>query len=420
MRNPSFLLHRQVEPVLWMVLCFLSSVVSGCSLMEIHEQTELAESVGFIKGNIKLASDQKGDVIVLRFRDEKGIPVLESHITASEKGDFLFPVAPGTHYVAAFIDANNDGLYQPGEHGTYHGVPSKIAVAPKQTVTLETMTIAGELPKPQTEIKPIIKIRAVWENIGKVAALGDPRFSRDNYALGLWRPADFLDKAEGGLFFMQEYQQGKVPVLFVHGVNGGPDDWKKAIESIDKQSFQPWIFYYPSGLRLDIISNYLVEAVSRLQHKYGFAKFDVIAHSMGGLVTRSFVKKYVESAPENLKKLGLVMTVNSPMAGMPAAASGVENSPIVVPSWRDVEPESEFLKGIHAWNWPKEIPYHLVVSYIDGESGDGVVALESQTPLKLQSESIRMYVFNNDHSGTLSDNHFLDLLNRILKENINN
>ena len=39
----------------------------------------------------------------------------------------------------------------------------------------------------------------------------------------------------------------------------------------------------------------------------------------------------------------------------------------------------------------------------NGKSGDGVVTLLSQVPLKLQSESTRMYVFNNDHVGTLND-----------------
>ena len=404
--------------VLTAILIAILFAAPGCSLKEIHEQTQLAENVGFIKGSIKLTSDQKGPVIVLRFRDEKGIPVLESQVFASEKGDFLLSVIPGTHYVAAFIDVNNDGRYQPREHGNYHGLPSKIDVAPKQTVTLETISIAGEVPKPETEIKPIAKIRAVWKNIGRVTTLDDPKFSRDNYSMGLWKPFNFLDHAEGGLFFLQEYQQGKIPVLFVHGVNGGPTDWKNVIESLDKELYQPWVAYYPSGLRLDMISDYLVEAVSRLQHKHGFTEFYVIAHSMGGLVTRSFVKKYVEHAPENSKKLKLVMTVNSPMAGMPTAASGVKHSPIVVPSWRDVEPNSAFLKGIHTWKWPQEIPYHLVFSYTTGKSSDGVVSLQSQVPLKLQSESIRMYAFNNDHVGTLNDNNFLALFNRILKDNL--
>jgi pimeloyl-ACP methyl ester carboxylesterase len=412
-----FLPQKQAMPSL-LILCYLLFAMFGCSLKEIHEQSKIVENVGFIKGNVQLISDQKGDVIVLRFRDEKGIPVLESQVIVSENGDFLFSVIPGTYYIAAFIDVNKDGRYQPEEHGNYHGIPSKIEVAPRQTVTLETIRIMGKVLKPDGEVKPIVKIRAIWKNIGKVAPLDDPRFNRDNYEIGLWRPIDFLDKAEGGLFFLQEYQKGKIPVLLVHGVNGGPADWEKVIESIDRQHFQPWIFYYPSGLRLDMVSDYLVEAVSRLQHQYGFTEFNVIAHSMGGLVTRSFAKKYIEHNSDNSKRLSLVMTVNSPMAGMADAASGVQNSPIVVPSWRDVEPESKFLKGIHSWNWPKEIPYYLVISYIDGESDDGVVPLQSQVPLKLQLESKHIYVFNNDHTGTLNDNNFLGLLNRVLKENI--
>jgi len=223
-----------------------------------------------------------------------------------------------------------------------------------------------------------------------------------------------LDQAEGGLFFLQNYEKDKVPVIFVHGVLGGPADWKQVIGSLDKRFFQPWVLYYPSGMRLDIISDYLVEAVSRLQNKHEFESFYFVAHSMGGLVTRSFVKKYVEYSPDNLKRLRLVMTINSPMNGMSATTSGVKHSPIVVPSWRDVEPGSDFLQNLQAWNWPKDIPYHLVISYTDGESGDGVVPLQSQSQLKLQSESIRMYVFNNDHVGTLNDKDFHALFNKIL------
>ncbi len=401
-----------------LVLTCLLFTMTGCSIKEIKTQVEVVEHMGLIKGNIKITSDQKGPVIVLRFRDVKGIPSLESRVLASGKGKYRFPVEPGKFFIAAFIDVNNDGSYQPGEHGNFHGSPSTIDVAAKQTVSLETITISGLVPQPDSTVKPVDKVRAVWNNIGRVVTLDNPIFTRDNYDLGFWKPFDFLDVAEGGLFFLQEYQPKKVPVLFIHGVKGGPTDWNPVIESLDKDRFQPWVLYYPSGLRLDSISHYLVEAVSRLKLRYDFSEYYVIAHSMGGLVTRSFVKKYIEHAPENSKTLRLVMTINSPMGGMPAAAAGVKHSPIVIPSWRDVEPASEFMAVLNQWNWPKEIPYHLVVSYTDGESGDGVVPLQSQVPLKLQSESTRMYVFNNDHVGTLHDKNFLDLFNNILKKNI--
>jgi pimeloyl-ACP methyl ester carboxylesterase len=415
MTYPPVSSQKHLLPVL-MLLCGLLIVMSGCSLREVYKQTKIDESMSFIKGNIKVTSDQKGPVIVRLFRDENGIPVYMRQITVSGTGEFLFPVSPGSYYITVFIDVNKDGLYQPGEHGHFHGKPSEIDLVSQQTVTLETITVAGEFPHMETEVRPIHRVRAIWKNIGKVVTLEDPRFSSANYTMGLWKPFAFLDQAEGGLFFLQEYQAGKVPIIFVHGVKGGPTNWKNVIESLDNQRFQPWVAYYPSGLRLDMISNYLVEAVTRLQNEYGFSEYIVIAHSMGGLVTRSFAKKYVAHSPENIKRLRLVMTVNSPMTGMSAAAAGVKRSPIVVPSWRDVKPGSDFLRGINAWNWPREIPYHLVASYVGRKNGDGVVPLSSQIPLKLQSESTRMYIFNNDHVGTLNDKKFLTLLNRILAE----
>jgi len=402
---------------LLVVMCCLLFALAGCAIKEIQKQTQIVENLGFIKGNVTRASNQQGPVIVVRYRDRNDGPIREGQVFASRKGDFMFPVIPGSHYIAAFIDINNDGDYQPEEPGNYHGIPSSIDVGPKQTVTLETIIITGPLPEQVAEFNSNSKIRAAWENIGRVTTLDDRRFTRKNYSLGLWRPFDFLETAEGGLFFLNEFQQGKVPVLFIHGMLGGPTDWQPVIEGLDKDRFQPWVLFYPSGLRLDIISDYLVEAVSRLQNRYAFNEFYVIAHSMGGLITRSFVKKYVEHDPEKSKILKLVMTVNSPMAGMSEASLGVEHSPIVVPSWRDLETGSEFLHGIHSWNWPGEIPYYLVISYANGESGDGVVPLESQVTLKLQDEATRMHIFNNKHVGTLNDIHFIALFNRILNEN---
>ena len=401
-----------------MIACFILLVLPGCSLKEIHRQTKEVENIGYLQGKITVDSKQKGTVIVLRYRDENGVPIKEGQVNASNRGNYKFTVIPGPYYIAAFIDVNKDGIYQPEEHGNYHGYPTIIDVAPKQTVSLETLIISGEMPKPSTDIKSVNRTNAEWKNIGKVVAMDDPKFIRDNYNMGLWKPFDFLDQVEAGLFFLQEYQKGKMPVIFIHGVMGGPTDWEEVINSLDKQLFQPWVLFYPSGLRLDIISDYLVEAIDQLQNRHGFDQFYVVAHSMGGLVTRSFVKKYVERSEENTDKLRLVMTVNSPMNGMAAAASGVKHSPIVVPSWRDVEPGSAFLENLHTWNWPKEIPYHLVISYTDGESGDGVVPLQSQSQPKLQSESTRMYIYNNDHVGTLSDKSFLQMFNTILTDRL--
>ena len=400
---------------LFIFLALLTLATSGCGLQEIKRQTLAAENTGIIKGKVEIKSDQKGPVVVLRLEDRNGIFTLENQVIATSTGKYQFESKPGEYLIAAFIDVNHDGRFQRGqEHGNFHTDPLTFRLEAKQTVEVETIVISGDPPLPPEDKTFTIDESKVIANIGKVVSLDDPVFVRANYNTGMWRPIDFLDQVGGGLMFLQEYDPKKIPVIFVHGIAGGPTDLRKAIESIDKERFQAWILYYPSGLRLDIISNYFVKAVTDLQNKYGFSEMVVIAHSMGGLVTRSFVKKYTESFPNRKNNLRLVMTINSPMGGMPSAASGVKNSPIVVPSWKDVADNSDFLNDLHTWVWPRDIPYYLVFSYEPGEDNDGIVGLNSQIPLKLQSEATRMFGFNNTHVGTVNEDAFVALFNQIL------
>jgi pimeloyl-ACP methyl ester carboxylesterase len=406
--------HR-ITLVTLLTVALLALTSSGCGLQAIKKQSTTVENTGIIKGKVEIKSDQKGPVVVLKLEHKSGIFTLENQVIATSSGEYQFDAEPGEYLVAAFIDINRDGKFQRGqEHGNFRIDPLTFRLEANQTVDVEPIVISGDPPLPPEDKIVTIDQRKVIENIGKVVSLDDPVFIRDNYNIGMWRPVDFLDQVGGGLMFLQAYDPEKIPVIFVHGIAGGPTDLRKAIESIDKERFQAWILYYPSGLRLDMISSYFVHAVTDLQNKHGFTEMIVIAHSMGGLVTRSFVKKYIESFPERQNNLRLVMTINSPMGGMASAATGVKTSPIVVSSWRDVADHSEFLEDLHSWVWPRDIPYYLVFSYEPGEDSDGIVNLNSQIPLKLQSEATRMFGFNNTHVGTVNEAAFITLFNEIL------
>ncbi len=89
-----------------------------------------------------------------------------------------------------------------------------------------------------------------------------------------------------GLFLLEPYDPNKIPVLFVHGINGTPLDWRTIIESLDRRRFQPWILAYASGLPLEANAKYMIEAVTQLRFKYGFESLFLVAHSMGGLVSQ--------------------------------------------------------------------------------------------------------------------------------------
>jgi pimeloyl-ACP methyl ester carboxylesterase len=405
-----------VYRVITIICCLL--LLSGCSLGEIHKQIKITENISIIKGRVELSGGQKGSIIVKRYYLEDEVYVYDSYTRASAEGDYLFYAIPGTYYIAAFVDSNRDVQYQSSEVGNYYsgeyGKPAAITVKPGQTVTVDTIIISGKTPAPSNNTTFTDNLSPFRKNIGRIVGLNDAMFDNSNYSMGMWRPVEFLTQVGGGLLFLQEYQENKIPVLFVHGMNGGPTDWRAAIEILDSKNFQPWVLYYPSGLRLEMISRYLVTAIAVLRDDYDFKQLYVVGHSMGGLVTRSFVQKYLDKFPEDKELIRFVMTVNSPMKGTKSALGGVKNSPIVVPAWRDVAMGSDFLQDINAWEWPKEVPYYLVFSYKTGSSDDGVAQLKSQIPLKLQSEAVRMYGVNNTHVGTLNDVEFLELFNATL------
>ena len=406
---------------LYVIFIFLFGLVfNGCTLVEIKQQTEFADNLSIIKGRVSLSEQLKDSnrvVVVLLKQSKEYLLQQRNYVIAETDGSYRFKVALGTYVVGAFVDANNDNYYQRHEQGDVYGEPAFIDIKPGQEVQADIL-INGRLNKRiNYDSDNFDQTHLSIKNIGKVVSLTDARFKKENGWLGLWRPIDFLERYGAGLFLLQKYEKNKVPVIFVHGANGGANDWGTVINKLDRNYFQPWLFNYPSGMRLDIVSDYFNRAVNELQKKYNFDDIYIVAHSMGGLVARSFVMKYQIKYPEQFNKIKFVMTVNSPMMGMASASNGVEYSPIVVPSWRDITPQSQFLKRMHAWRWPKTIPYHLVFSYIDGE-GDGVVDLQSQIPLGLQSEATRTYGFNASHSGILKDDVFIKQFNQILKQSL--
>ena len=397
---------------LGLALCIAAVwAATGCSLGEIQHQTKLAENIGELSGRVIVSTGKTGKVHVIAF--QPGATDAEfsivSDLVADPDGAFRIPVQPGTYFIGAFQDLNGDGAHQrktePATYFNSDGLrPVPFTVSASGRLRLEPLLLAG-IFQGVPEVRTVNGAPAVTRNIGRVVSLNDPMFSAANATMGLWRPVDFLKQVGGGLFLLQDYRAGASPVIFIHGISGSPASFAPLIQELDPTRFQPWVLYYPSGLRLDLVSDYLDRAVVMLQARYGFSKIFVVAHSMGGLVARSFVKKH--EARHQVAPVAFMMTINSPMLGMNSAAMGVQFSPVVVPAWRDVALNSEFVKGLNAWAWPQHIPYHLVFSYESGSGSDGVVSLESQIPMSLQDESARIYGFKGSHAGLLNDATFL-------------
>ncbi|MCG8085356.1 MAG: alpha/beta hydrolase [Candidatus Thiodiazotropha taylori] len=402
----------------------LTSVVvillsSGCSLLEISQQSEGVNQAGTISGHVELESGSDAPVTILLFTKQEFAPQLERKYVLQGAGEFRFYAQEGTYYVAAFQDTNRDTLYQQTEPAVLHGGTDLFNAAPvvlqsSGHVELDRLVIKGPIAN-QTN-RDNISFEIEQDHTGEIASLDDPRFSRGIGSLGLWKPISFIDQVGIGLYMLSSSEARRIPVIFIHGAGGTPLEFVELVKSLDTQRFEPWVLHYPSGLRLDIVSDYLVKSINQLETQYPFDNFYLIAHSMGGLVMRSTVKKYTES--EHHPVIGLTMTINSPMDGMASAEFGARSSPIVIPSWRDIAQNSEFLRIIRDWPWPEEIPYHLVFSYQGGDSDDGVVDLESQIPLSLQAEATRLYGFNAGHATILTNPVFIQRFQNILNNSL--
>ena len=106
------------------------------------------------------------------------------------------------------------------------------------------------------------------------------------------------DRAQDGLFTMQPYVRGKIPVVLVHGTASSPTRWAELVNELEgdpqiRDHFQIWIFMYDTGNPIGYSAGRLRAALTAAVHEFDPAGTDaalhrmvVIGHSQGGLLTK--------------------------------------------------------------------------------------------------------------------------------------
>lgn len=405
----------------------LCAVLSACQLVELSEDLETIDELGFIEGTV--AQDVPGDgpfAIALFSGAMRGENLVNAKL--SETRDFRFAALAGTYYIFAFEDRNKDFQYQADEPAGFHGLPTPIELAGGEEFGDVRIELRLNPPLPESDNEGSARRNAEGEdqpllwagrrNIGAMAALKDSRFDQDVADLGMWEPLRFSLDIGPGLFFLEPYDSAKTPVLFVHGIRGTPRAFGPIIDSLDQRRFQPWILAYASGLPLDANAEYLRDALTQLSFLHNFERLYLVAHSMGGLVSRAFIHRYLKG---RARYLGLFVTLSTPWGGHDAAQLAVDYAPVVAPVWRDMAPDSAFLEGLRNGQLPEDLPHHLLFSFRGGglpstTANDGVVTLASQLDPFAQSRANRIYGFDTSHTEILSDEAVIRLLNEILSE----
>ncbi len=248
---------------------------------------------------------------------------------------------------------------------------------------------------------------------GTIRSLDDLLFSKNIATLGMYDPATFLEKAPTMFYALEEDLGFKIPVVFVHGIGGSIRDFEPIVNRLDRERYKPWFFYYPSGGDLD----QLAEFFHRLFLSGKVISMDkmpmiIIAHSMGGLIVREALNKHDNSDKEN--RVGMLVSIATPFGGHPAATSGEKHGLIVLPSWRDLNPENRFIKKLFRKSLPETIEHQLLYAYDNpdilkiGNNSDGVVPLSSQLRLEAQQQATGQLGFESSHTGILENERMID------------
>jgi pimeloyl-ACP methyl ester carboxylesterase len=329
-----------------------------------------------------------------------------------------------TYSVAAFSDLNGNGTYDGGEPAQIirNIRPTPFAEATNRAPVLTlTLTASNILPRGQKIVLPRENPKlgeALPVSIGKIANLDDPKFSVEVGEMSMWQPFKFIEQEGFGLYFLEPYSPTKIPVLFVYGIGGSPQDWRTILEKMDRKKFQLWFYQYPTGFHLDKSANALANSLILLKQRYGFERMDVVAHSMGGLVARGAIQRAASLAKTNF--VAHFISISTPWGGHELAQRGVKYMNYPVPSWQDMVPGSPYQKEILSKPLPAGTRYDLIFSYKSSsgfglpDENDGVVSVQSQLLPQVQQEAASVFGLREDHKEILNSPVTLQHIEKIL------
>ena len=108
---------------------------------------------------------------------------------------------------------------------------------------------------------------------------------------------------KSGLYLIEPYQQGKIPVVFIHGLMSSPATWVQMINSLKndpmiRKRYQFWFYSYSSGVPVLASAGNLRKALlaareelaTTPESRANFDRMVLVGHSMGGLVTRTLLQ----------------------------------------------------------------------------------------------------------------------------------
>lgn len=388
-------------------------LLSGCSnFVNLSNEIEAINSLTN-QYTVTLSEPVVGSAVIIQQITDIDEGVIDGYDAIIGGSSIALQMSNDIHYLLLFEDKNKDLTLQPDEA---FSVIKLSDYQDKDQIKVTLSVNEKEVPDAfvNRSLTSLLNIEIDLVEIGTVVSLTDPPFAKENAELGMWQPLTFMLNNNTGLYFLSEYDPNKIPILFVHGINSTAADFAPLIEKIDHSKYQIWVFNYPTGLSLSLVSKGLSNLLYTVTSDYNVEQMHIVAHSMGGLVVENYIRQC--SVGHLCKSVNSIATISTPFGGVSSAKQGVEYSPVVMPAWVDLNPEGQFIQTLFNDIDSKPKPPHfLLFSYNSGQlfttdNNDGVIDLSSQLsrPAQLDAEQIRGY--NENHLSILdNDNLFEDL-----------
>jgi hypothetical protein len=206
-------------------------------------------------GRVECPTGCAGPVVVAAFQ-RQGDRVDVAHRTLlHEPGGYELIVPKGEYALFAFGDNNQNGIYEAGEPASQHVGATPVVATGTGVVALLDLVLSGS-PSTRAAVPTGTSFDAASAThhstqAGALADLEAARFSAESGKRGYWAPMDAFRDAGGNVYFLEPYDPNKIPILFVHGAAGSPQDWRYFFDHIDRRRYQPWFFQYPWQRRAD-------------------------------------------------------------------------------------------------------------------------------------------------------------------------
>lgn len=350
------------------------------------------------------------DTYVLAVAGDAEAPEVVALDQVDTEGRFWLWLAPASYRLLAFSDRNDDGILQRHElvgrakgpitaarTSSNHGL---ISHADVRLQAKDGADAGFELQWPLAR-------RQGPRPPSTAGSLDDPRFAADVGRAGMLAPVDFFQRV-GPVHFLGEpdFSGRKVPVIFVHGMDGTPRSFRDLAARLDSSRYQAWFFYYPSGARLETCAALLDELFFSGHVLPRMPVYALVAHSMGGLVTREALNYEAErvaggSTARDGSSVAFYASFASPYGGVETANLGLHYSPVRLASWIDVASGSRFLEGLFRTPLPSGARFSLFAASSEGDS-DGVIPLASQLFVAARGSADHVSTHDASHVGILS------------------